>query len=333
MHSFLLAQWQKRGLWAWLVSPLSLLVCIVALLKRKAYRLGLFHSQTCAAPVIVVGNLTVGGTGKTPLVIYLFELLKANGYRPGIISRGYKSASQQQSLLVTPDASPEQAGDEAVLLAQRTNCPVMIGADRVKSAQDLLSQTDCNVIISDDGFQHLRLRRNIDILVRDAARGYGNGWCLPSGPLRESFSAQDDADFVIHNGGSKSGKAGHFQMQLDLGNPFELSSGKESQYQDLSSQHFHAVAAIGNPERFFSALEYAGLSISRHAFADHHHYAAADLRLGDDKPIIMTQKDAVKCTQLTLSNPVWVAPVDAALSSDFDAALLSKLKHANMETS
>lgn len=329
MHHFLVAQWQKRGLWAWLVSPLSLLICVVAKLKRNAYRYGLLRSKACAVPVIVVGNLTLGGTGKTPLIIYLCELLKTHGYRPGIITRGYKSASGQQSKLVSTVTPPSLVGDEAVLLAQRANCPVMIGSDRVKSARGLLKQTDCNVILSDDGFQHLRLHRDIDILVRDAARGYGNGWCLPSGPLREPFGAQNDADFVIHNGGTKSGNESHFKMQLQLDRPVGLNHHKESSFSELKSQSFHAVAAIGNPERFFLALEQVGLNITRHSFADHHHFTADDLHFTDDKPIIMTQKDAVKCSLLAMSNPAWVAPVDTVIGDEFDTALLTQLERYN----
>ncbi|MFT5259629.1 MAG: tetraacyldisaccharide 4'-kinase [Saprospiraceae bacterium] len=326
MHQFIHSQWQKRGLWAWLLSPISILIYSLAWLKRKGYQLSVFKAQRLPLPIIVVGNLSVGGTGKTPLVIYLCQLLKEKGFRPAIISRGYKSKEGQQSQLVTALSVATQVGDEAVLLAQRTGCPVMIGANRVQSVKDLIKQTDCDIVISDDGFQHLKLHRDIDILVRDASRGYGNGWCLPSGPLRESFSAQNDAHLVVHNGGEKAGKDQHFAMALHPTNPFKLSTQEESSYDSLSCMHFNAVAAIGNPERFFSMLESHSITIARHPFVDHHAFRADDLDFGDDKPLIMTEKDAVKCAPLSVNNPIWVVPVTAALSPKFDTALLDKLK-------
>lgn len=357
MHQFIARQWQKRALWAWFFSPLSLAVCALTWLKRKGYQLGICQAARLNVPVIVVGNLTVGGTGKTPLVIYLCQLLIKNGYRPGIISRGYRLKNQphqgqyreqyrEQYLgLVTAQTAPSQVGDEAPLLAERTGCPVMIGSNRVRTARRLLAQTHCDLIISDDGFQHLKLHRDLDLIVRDTQRGYGNGWCLPSGPLREPHCAQKAADFVVHNGGdapepkSPEPKAAaespeskptatpqrHYAMTLNPANPVTLNRKQQTTFANLSNATVHAVAAIGNPERFFLMLERLGLNIIRHPFRDHHAFSAEDLAFGDDKALLMTEKDAVKCAKLALSVTLWVVPVSAQLSREFDQAIINKL--------
>ncbi len=330
MQQFIHRQWQKRGLWAWALSPLSLLVCAVAAIKRKAYVVGLRKSHGCDAPVIVVGNLTVGGTGKTPMVIYLCDLLKAQGFHPGVISRGYKSNAANKPILVSQYNDASEVGDEPRLICERTQCPVMVSTNRVQSANTLVQSHGCNVIVSDDGFQHLKLKRDIDILVKDAQRGYGNGWCLPSGPLREGPLAKQDADFIVINGGKVVGEPS-FNMQLILGQPYALQSKQKTQFDTLRHQSLRAIAAIGNPMRFFNALREQNLMITESPYDDHHVFTAADLE--SNKPIIMTEKDAVKCAQLPTTSEVWVVPVSAELSADFDAQLLSKLNTLAHNTS
>jgi len=329
MQAFLRAQWNKRGLWAWLWLPLSLLVCLLARLKRNAYRWGLLKSYRVSIPVIVVGNLSVGGAGKTPLVAYIADLLSKQGYRPGIISRGYKGSADTWPQNVTPSSDPARVGDEPVMLAKLTGCPVAAGANRQLSAQHLINDKGCDVILSDDGFQHLKLARDINILVFDTTfkGGLGNRWCLPSGPLREPPSARNAADFQVFNGGSASAdKAGSYNMTLLAGKIYALSNKQLANIKTLKQQPLHAVAGIGSPARFFESTRNLGLTIIEHSFDDHHPFTASDLEFDDCYEVITTEKDAIKLARIKNKTRIWVLPVHARLDDPFDIDLLKKLR-------
>ena len=322
------AQWQKRGIWAWLMSPLALLVCIFAGVKRWAYQSGWFKQTKIAVPVIVVGNISVGGSGKTPLVIYLAKLLLDNGYQPGIICRGYKGKATSWPQAVSEQSCVEQVGDEAVLLAKSTDCPVMAGPIRAQAAQQLTKQGNCDVILSDDGFQHLKLARDIDVVVVDAKRGMGNGWCLPSGPLREQSNALNKAAIIVYHG-AKEDTINDYAMHL-YGGDIETLEGDSILIDKLKNQAIHAVAGIGHPQRFFDALRVLGFKIIEHAFADHHAYTAQELNFKDDYVIITTAKDAVKLAKLNIQSAIYVLPVQAQLSQQFNADFLEKLNKINV---
>lgn len=302
--------------------PLSLLFCLLVRLRRLLYRLGVLPIETIEVPVIVVGNITVGGTGKTPLVIWLAQRLREAGYRPGIVTRGYRGQSATWPLVVTPTTSAELAGDEAVLLARRGDCPVLAGPDRAASARRLLAQ-GCNVIVSDDGLQHYRLHRDLEIAVIDGTRRFGNRLCLPSGPLREPVARLKSVDLRVTNGVPTEGEAG---MQLEPAGFHRLSAPTVR----VETGHFrgmavHAAAGIGNPERFFATLRALGLDVIPHAFPDHYAFRPVDLEFGDDRPVILTEKDAVKCESFARPQ-YWVLAVTARPEAGFDERILQRLK-------
>lgn len=287
--------------------------------RRYAYR----NRRRCLpTPVIVVGNISVGGNGKTPLVIYLVERLRANGRAPGIVSRGYGGRANTPQA-VSPDSDPRQVGDEAVLLAGRCRCPVVVGKDRVAAAQALLLDYACDVVVADDGLQHYALARDIEIAVIDGQRRFGNGFCLPAGPLREPPRRLREVDWVVGNG---SAKAGEILMTLHAEHAHRLSEAKESRALRGFRVPVHAIAGIGNPQRFFTTLREHGLTLYEHPFPDHHRFSAGDLDFGDDLPILMTEKDAVKCRPWA-SERCWYVPVCARLdaSAAFERALLARL--------
>ena len=328
LQQFIQAQWQKRGWWAWLMSPLGMLVCGVAAIKRHAYQQGWRKQTQLCVPVIVVGNIYVGGSGKSPLVAYIANSLSENGYQPGIICRGYKGKSLQWPQSVSSQSDPVKMGDEAVMLAQQTGLPVVAGPNRAQAAQHLLDEFDCDVVISDDGFQHLKLARDIDIVVSDAARGFGNGWCLPAGPLREGISALQSADIQIIHGAEETPV--HNQAYIMTLMPSATYGLGDTDERELAkNMPFHAIAGIGDPARFFTTLRDAGYTIIEHAFADHHAYQPADLNFDDDYDLITTEKDAIKLASMQLNKIIWVLPVRAKLSAEFDASLLAKLKRVS----
>ncbi len=330
MQTFLRAQWSKRGLWAWIFLPLSLLVCLLAGLKRKAYQWGLLKATGVSAPVIVIGNLSVGGAGKTPLVAHIAQLLVNQGYRPGIISRGYKGSASQWPHNVSASSDPLEVGDEPVMLAAQTGCPVIAGPNRPDSAQRLIDQQGCDVLLSDDGFQHLKLARDIDILVFDITYGdgLGNRWCLPSGPLREPACARKAADMqVFHGGSAKPIGTDVYSMTLLPGKIYALKDKQIANIELLQRHPLHAVAGIGRPARFFDSARDAGLTIIEHAFDDHHAYSPADLEFNDEHHVITTEKDAIKLAGLHSAKTIWVLPVQARMDKHFDANLLKKLRN------
>ena len=318
----LVQQWYSPQASLWLL-PLSWLFSLLVVLRRLAYRARLLRSHRLPVPVIVVGNITVGGTGKTPLVAWLVRVLQQEGYRPGIITRGYGGLAQQWPQHVRPDSDPVAVGDEPVLLAQRCQCPIAAAPDRVLAARQLLQHSDCNILISDDGLQHYRLRRDVEIVVVDGARRFGNGHCLPAGPLREPLSRLKQVDYVVANGVAAHGE---FAMELLPGALRALSDpDKAISLSDLHGQQIHAVAGIGNPARFFELLKSGGLSVIEHPFPDHHSFVAADLAFADGLPLLMTEKDAVKCRRYA-DERMWYLPVEAQLDDSFAAQLLQQVK-------
>lgn len=310
--------WDRNGV-ALVLLPLSWLFCGLVWLRRAAYRIRILPSKRMSVPVIVVGNITVGGTGKTPLVIWLASRLKKMGYKPGIVSRGYGGSAKYWPQQVLPGSDPTAVGDEPVLIASRTGCPVSVGPDRVAAALAMQKHIDCDVIISDDGLQHYALRRDIEIAVMDGERGVGNGFCLPAGPLRERVSRLNKVDMVVSNG---TAGRGQYVMLLKCTAVINIFDPRKRKSLDdfAGAGRVHAVAGIGNPERFFKKLETAGISIERHGFPDHHRFTAEDLDAFGDATLLMTEKDAVKCCRFARPNH-WFVQVDAQLHSTFEHRL------------
>lgn len=290
-----------------------------AIAARSAlYRRGLLKVHHLRVPVVVVGNLVAGGSGKTPLTIALAKGLVAQGWRPGIVSRGYGRVSRQP-VRVHPGLSAERCGDEPLLIARQTGLPVYVDRDRVAAARRLVSE-GCNLILADDGLQHARLGRDIEIEVIDGERGHGNGRLMPAGPLREPPARQ--VDFQVVNGGTAAD--GQWPMQLVLADAQPLSGGPAQPLASFAGKAVHAVAGIGNPARFFSALRAHGLQPVEHAFPDHHRYRAAELQFSPALPLLMTEKDAVKCAGFDLG-PAYSVPVAAHLPPALFAALYARL--------
>ena len=273
--------------------PLAALFALIVAVRRFAFRRGWFRSVRLPVPVMVVGNIVIGGTGKTPLVIWLAREMARRGWTPGIVSRGYGRASETAEA-VSPDGDPERFGDEPLLLAAKSGCPVWVGRDRARAARALLAANpQCDVIILDDGLQHYRLARDFEIAVQDE-RGHGNGLMLPAGPLREPASRRVDA--LVINGGT--GEGGAFAMRLVPSTIHSLDGSRSDAPQAFSGRRVHAVAGIGNPDRFFATLAALGMNVVPHPFPDHHRFCAEDLAFGDGDPVLMTEKDAVKCIRL-----------------------------------
>jgi tetraacyldisaccharide 4'-kinase len=317
----LAAQWGRRGPLARLLWPASLAFGVLVRLRRLLYRLRVLTSRDAGVPVIAVGNLVVGGAGKTPLALWIAEHLRANGWSPAIVSRGYGGAARAPRA-ATLVSEPLEVGDEPVVLARRSGCPVWVGADRVEVIAALRRQhPDCNVVILDDGLQHYRLRRDVELAIVDA-RGVGNGWLLPAGPLREPVSRLRSVDAVIaHDTEAVHG----YRMHLEGEEAHRATDARERRaLRAFSGERVHAVAGIADPERFFRGLRARGIEVVPHAFPDHHPFCAADLEFGDAAPVLMTEKDAVKCRRFARPHH-WVLPVHAVVDPAFGAWLLAKL--------
>jgi tetraacyldisaccharide 4'-kinase len=311
---FAARHWYRLTPLSVLLFPLSVLFRLAVAARRLLFALGVLPSVRVSVPVVVVGNLTVGGTGKTPLVIALSAALRRAGRRPGLLSRGYGGASVTPRAVAAGDEA-EQVGDEPLLLAERSGCPVWVGADRVAAARALrAAHPECDLIVCDDGLQHYRLQRDFEIAVEDA-RGAGNGLLLPAGPLREPYDRPVDAR-VVNGGGSAP--AGTFAMRLVPSGFYRV--GEESVRiapTELSGKRLHAVAGIGNPERFFAELSRIGLAFEAHPFPDHHAFKPADLEFADCDLVVMTEKDAVKCRRFGRRDLIALrveAEVDPALA-------------------
>lgn len=309
----------------WWTRPLAALYGAVTGVRRALYRAGWLRSTRLPVPVIVVGNLVAGGAGKTPLTIALVRALRERGRQPGVVSRGYGGSARTPTLL-DAQADPRVVGDEPALIRARTGSPVAVGADRVTAARLLLAQ-GVDVIVADDGLQHYPLARDVEMCVVDGERRFGNGRMLPAGPLREPVSRLDAVDFRVCNGGVP--QAGEYAMRLVLGAALALA--EPARMQPLASfvgQRVHAVAGIGHPPRFFRALRDVGLDVIEHPFPDHHRYTADDLAFGDGLPVLMTEKDTVKCRGFAAAN-WWSVPVSAELPPAFFDAIGERLaKHA-----
>ncbi|MEY3746950.1 MAG: hypothetical protein RL194_409 [Pseudomonadota bacterium] len=320
-------QWQGTGLWHLVLIPLSWVFRLLSGGRRLFYFLGLARSLRLPVPVIVVGNISVGGTGKTPLVIWLVDQLKQAGFSPGIISRGY-GGSNRAPVAVEADSTAQSAGDEPLLLARRTGCPVWIGADRTAAAQALMQAApQCDLIISDDGLQHYRLQRDIELAVIDADRGFGNGRLLPAGPLREPVSRLSKVDAVIYNGKQSDGIGFGMRLQANLFRNLR-SPQKTIGAETLRGRRLFAVAGIGNPQRFFKQLREMGLIIEAHAFADHYAFGPSDFAFAGDNVLLMTEKDAVKCSAFA-GPDWWYLPVDAVVDHALADYIIQKLRKSN----
>ena len=313
--------WSRRGAIAWLLWPASLLFGVVVFFRRIFFRLRIFKSIHPGIPVIIVGNITVGGSGKTPLVLWIAERLRAKGWKPGIVLRGYRgTAAEPREATIAADAG--EVGDEPILLARRSGCPVWVARERARACAALRMQhPERDVLVADDGLQHYALRRDVEICVVDA-RGFGNGFLLPAGPLREPVSRLRSVDAVIAHGCD----AVHgYAMRLEGGELVNLTNAKDVRpAKSFAGQRLHAVAGIGDPARFFAHLQLLGLDILPHPFPDHHAFAAADLEFGAGAAVVMTEKDAVKCKRFAKASH-WVLPVRAVLEPAFEAWLLKRL--------
>jgi tetraacyldisaccharide 4'-kinase len=310
--------WYARSPWLVLLTPLSLLFRLAVALRRFAYRHGLLRSHKLPVPVIIVGNITVGGSGKTPLVAWLADYLLHKGYRPGIVARGYGGKASSWPQQVRRDSDPAIVGDEAVLLAAMTGCPMAVAPNRFSAASALVKYYDCNVVIADDGLQHYALQRDIEIIVIDGVRRFGTGFMLPAGPLREPVSRLREADLVVVNG---LGGSGEYPMKLKSAALRNLLDDSRScPLEEFRQRKVHVVAGIGNPERFFQSLRQVLRDIETHAFPDHHRFRRQDIAFDDDAPVLMTAKDAVKCRRYATGNE-WYVPVKAEMTSEFCARL------------
>ena len=305
----------------WWTLPVAALYRAVTGARRALYEHRLKRSERLPVPVIVVGNLTVGGAGKTPLVIALVEALRERGFKPGVASRGY-GGSAQAPMLLDDRPDPRVVGDEPALIRLRTHVPVAIGRDRPQAA-GLLLKAGADVVIADDGLQHYALARDVEICVVDGARRFGNARLLPAGPLREPLSRLASVDFIVCNGGEP--RAGEIAMRLRGGSAIELVDPSSTRaLHSFAGHRVHAVAGIGNPVRFFTMLRAHGVEPVEHPFPDHHAYLESDLAFEDSLPVLMTEKDAVKCAGFARAG-TWSVPVRAELQAEFFVTISEKL--------
>lgn len=308
---------------------MPLLVIFVVLASFRRYWVERYVQKRLVTPIIVVGNISIGGTGKTPLLIALVKWLQQQGFNPGVISRGYGGKASQYPYLLTAQSSAAEAGDEPVTIFQQTGCAVCVGADRVAAAR-VLEDQNCDILLSDDGLQHYRLGRDIEIAVVDGERGLGNGWRLPVGPLRESKSRLKTVDWVVVNSPAEDfvlpglDDLFYVPMQICAQDLINLQSGEKVSVAELGSIHVNAIAGIGNPQRFLNTLTQLGVTAELHAFPDHHAYTENDLRFANNLPVVMTEKDAVKCREFAQPNWFYV-PIAARLPDSFWQALQQKL--------
>jgi len=315
--------WHTKHPIGFLLLPLSWIYTLFIILRRLCYQSGLLAVNQVNVPVIIVGNISVGGTGKTPLVIWLAEYFKKKGYKPGIVSRGYGGKLSGKTQQVRPDSDPALVGDEPVLISKRTSCSVAVAVQRRKAAEELIEHCQCDVIICDDGMQHYSLARDIEIAVIDGQRRFGNKHCLPAGPLREPVSRLKSVDFVV----SKYMAGRHeYKMEYSYGDLVSLvNPSKRIPIASLEGKDVHAIAGIGNPDRYFSYLRNQNIKIIMHEFSDHYAFTAEDINFDDDLPVVMTEKDAVKCTAFA-TEQYWYLPVNATLPDSFTYRLDALMK-------
>ncbi len=313
-----------------LLLPFALVFRFLQACRTVLYRIGILRCIDVGVPVIVVGNITAGGTGKTPTAIWLANELAARGFRPGVVSRGYGRSRGSGTTEVGPDSDPAIVGDEPVVLARRGGCPVAVDSDRVRAAEWLTAR-GCDVVIADDGLQHYRLARHYEICVIDAARGLGNGWPLPAGPLREPETRLDSVDQVLLNRSSSRERHADrptwpnetvFELVADEAR--RVNGTGTQPLATLKGRRVHAVAAIGNPERFFDLLRTNGLEVIGHAYPDHAPLRPEDFAFGDDFAILVTEKDAVKLTRA--DDRIWYVPVNLEITSSDAERILDDIQ-------
>jgi tetraacyldisaccharide 4'-kinase len=324
VHAWLNRVWYDRTAPPWWLLPPALAYGAAAGLRRLLYAKRLRRPTLVPSPVIVVGNLSVGGTGKTPLVVWLAARLTERGFKPGIVTRGYGGSSGNVRM-VQPTDDPKVVGDEPILLARRTAARVAIGRDRPAAAQ-LLVNAGCDVIVSDDGLQHYALARDCEIIVIDGDRRFGNGWLLPAGPLREAPGRLSAADAIVVNGG-RALLEGALSMRLEARSASSLIGGAVMALDDFAGRSVHAVAGIGNPERFFNMLRAHGIEVVGHPLPDHAHLTALDISFADQRPVLMTEKDAVKCERIAGPRH-WYVPVTASFNGGESIRLLDIVTEA-----
>ncbi|BBB14867.1 tetraacyldisaccharide 4'-kinase [Candidatus Rickettsiella viridis] len=362
----MLALWNKNYI-AYLLWPFSLLYRTFVFFRHKLYQFHIKKINKFPVPIIVIGNLTVGGTGKTPLVIEVVQFLQKKGWRPGVISRGYGGKAKHYPYQVHTQSNPREVGDEPLLIVRNTGCPTVIDPNRSRGVNTLLGKKNCNIVVSDDGLQHLALGRNIEIAVIDGQRRFGNGFCLPAGPLREPISRLKTVDFIIikeaysqqldfrqgaartkppegiliHEDGELNGNTAENSSAKSIAGPnefgmllvpeyfYQLIHPENKQNPDyFHGKQLHAVAGIGNPEQFFNNLRALGLTIIEHPFPDHHFFKPRDLNYGKDAIILMTEKDAVKCRGLVDAR-LWCLKAKATLDEAFFNSLLNRITQIN----
>ncbi len=323
LSEWLQSIWYEKKSVALFFLPLAGLFYATVVCRRFLYKAGLKKSTQLSVPVIVIGNITVGGTGKTPFTVWLANYLKQKGFRPGIISRGYGGMASSWPQQVRPDSDPRTVGDEALIISRATKCPMAVGPDRVSAARELIEHTDCNIIISDDGLQHYALARTIEIAVIDSARRLGNEYCLPAGPLREPVSRLDEVDLIVVNGVAEKDEVG-MRLEGDMAVNLKDSS-KTKALKAFKGELVCAVAGIGNPERFFDHLKQSGLEIKTLSFPDHHRFSKADLTIPGQAVVLMTEKDAVKCSAFTTGRE-WYVPVHAIVDSQVGEQIIDLVK-------
>jgi tetraacyldisaccharide 4'-kinase len=326
LQRWLEARWYAGAPVPWWLAALSRLFAGIVALRGWLYRKGLLKATRLPVPVLVVGNLGIGGAGKTPLTIALVQALRARGWRPGVVSRGY-GRSERSPQRLRPDSAVDEVGDEPLLIARRAACPVAVASKRVDAARLLLAEGEVDLLIADDGLQHYALARSLEVLVVDGRRGFGNGRLLPAGPLREPLPRVARCDFVVINGdGAAPGLPENATtMQLRSAAPKGLLDGVEVPWEALAD--VQALAGIADPERFFSALHARGLRVDGHGFPDHHAFVVSDFAFDDGRPLLLTEKDAGKCA--SFARPHWlVVAVDAALPETFFDAVDAALRRA-----
>lgn len=334
MKAMLVSAWQRRGWLACLLLPVAGLFGLLAAWRRLLFRYGVFRRIRLDRPVVVVGNVTVGGAGKTPLTLWLARELLRRGKKPGIVSRGYGGSASVGGEVrqVRQEDDADEVGDEPLLMARRALCPVWIGRDRALAGQALIhAHPECDVLLCDDGLQHYRLARDVEIVVMDG-RGAGNGFLLPAGPLREPLSRIQQAQALVINGGiaAPSGLIPTFSMSLH-GNVFYRLDHPQQRREsrDFQGMKLHALAGIGHPQRFFDHLSAMGLQVVCHAFPDHHRFCVSDIKSIDGAEVLlMTEKDGVKCAAIASElapMEIWVLPVEAELDSALGQLVVEKL--------
>lgn len=314
--------WYQDQVKLWPLVPLAWVYEFLMNCRRKLYQCGIFYSKKFPIPVIVVGNITTGGTGKTPLVMHIVELLSKQGWQPGIVTSGYKG-NHKKPEEVSKNSNPKLVGDEALVLANRLACPIVVGRKRVEALQTLLEKAQVNIVVTDDGLQHYALQRDIEIAVIDGKRRFGNGYCLPAGPLREPKNRLSKVDFIVNNGENRQGE---YPMEYIAGKIYRAKNTKEQQSIDsFRGKTVHAVAGIGNPTRFFELLTRHGINLIPHAYPDHHAFSSKDIHFNDNLPVFLTEKDVVKCFSF-VSDHHWVIPIEVAIDPLFDERLLTAIK-------